>query len=113
MVTYDAMKSTNKVLKKQYKNVDINKLERLQDEMEDMMEQANELGETLGRQYGVPEEIDEEDLEAELEALGDEFEFEEVGEAPSYLQDLEGPPEFVDEEAADAGKQGAVKEAAS
>ncbi|XP_003387851.1 PREDICTED: charged multivesicular body protein 5-like [Amphimedon queenslandica] len=71
--TVDAMKGGLKDMKKYYKQVDIGKIEDLQDEMEDMMETANEVQEVLGRQYGLPEDVDEDDLEAELDALGDDF----------------------------------------
>lgn len=86
MATVDAMQIANKEMKKQYKNVNLDKIDQLQDEMEDLMEQANEVQETLGRSYNLPDDIDEDDLEAELDALGDELEFEEE-EIPSYLQD--------------------------
>ncbi|KAJ2956778.1 hypothetical protein NQZ79_g7444 [Umbelopsis isabellina] len=86
MTTVDAMQQANKEMKKQYKNVNIDKLDALQDEMEDLMEQANEVQESLGRSYNLPDDVDEADLEAELDALGDDLNFEEE-EVPSYLQD--------------------------
>jgi charged multivesicular body protein 5 len=94
MATVDAMQSANKEMKKQYKNIDIDKIEvrlctsrvegdssrlpclltrsdflftRAQSihyDMEDLIDQANEIQESLGRSYGVPEEIDEADLQA-------------------------------------------------
>lgn len=64
MVTLDAMQSANKELKKQYKQVNISKIEKMQDDMEDLLEMANEVQETLGRSYGLPDDIDEDDLEA-------------------------------------------------
>ncbi|CAO0801812.1 unnamed protein product [Mucor circinelloides] len=88
MATVDAMQTANKEMKKQYKNVNLDKIDQLQDEMEDLMEQANEVQETLGRSYNLPDDIDEDDLEAELDALGDELEFEDE-EVPSYLQEDE------------------------
>ncbi|KAI9269603.1 Snf7 family [Helicostylum pulchrum] len=88
MATVDAMQTANKEMKKQYKNVNLDKIDQLQDEMEDLMEQANEVQETLGRSYNLPDDIDEEDLEAELDALGDELEFEDE-DIPSYLQEDE------------------------
>ena len=69
MATVDAMQTANKEMRKTYGKIDLDKIERIQDDMEDMIEQANEVQETLGRSYGVPDEIDEADLEAELEAL--------------------------------------------
>ncbi|KAK0519504.1 Vacuolar protein-sorting-associated protein 60 [Tilletia horrida] len=97
MATVDAMQTANKEMRRTYGKIDLDKIERVQDEMEDLIEQANEVQETLGRTYGVPEEIDEADLQAELDALEDDF-AEEESAMPSYLQ--EGPsalPDFIDE----------------
>ncbi|KAJ3211084.1 hypothetical protein HDU67_004792 [Dinochytrium kinnereticum] len=92
MVTVEAMKSANKELKQQYKKINLDKIEKIQDEMEDLLEQANEIQETLGRSYALPDDVDEADLEAELEALEDEF-MEEEEEVPSYLQEEPELPE--------------------
>ena len=99
MTQVDAMKTTNKELKKQYGKVDIDKIERLQDEMADLMDVGNDIQESLARGYDVPDEVDESELDAELEALGLEQEMElEMGggQVPGFLQD-EVVPEFVDE----------------
>ncbi|CAL1701210.1 unnamed protein product [Somion occarium] len=93
MATVDAMKQTQKELKKQYGKMDIDKIENIHYEMEDLLEQVNEIQESLGRSYAVPDEIDEADLQAELDAL----ELEEEVEGPSYLADLNKVPDFVDE----------------
>ncbi|KAI9090805.1 Snf7 family [Phlyctochytrium arcticum] len=85
IVTVDAMKFANKELKGQYKKINLDKIEKIQDEMEDLLEQANDVQETLGRSYGLPDGVDEDDLEAELEALGDELVEDE--DEPSYLQE--------------------------
>ena len=69
MATVDAMQQANKQLRKTYGNLDIDKIERIQDDMEDLLEQSNALQETMSRSYGVPDDIDETELEAELEAL--------------------------------------------
>lgn len=80
------MRVANKEMKKQYKGIDIDKIEvggwvvelanpicyprdRTDDQsihydMEDLIEQANEIQESLGRSYGVPDEVDEMDLQA-------------------------------------------------
>ncbi|KAJ4997853.1 Charged multivesicular body protein 5 [Colletotrichum sp. SAR 10_66] len=109
MATVDALKTTNKELKKQYGKVDIDKIERLQDEMADLMDIGNDIQESLARSYDVPEDVDEAELDAELEALGMEAELEpEMGTVPSFLQDE--LPDFVDEEPAKEGAK--VKEAA-
>lgn len=111
MTTVDALQTTNKELKRQYGRVDIDRIERLQDEMADLMDVGNEINESLARSYDIPEDVDEAELDAELEALGQEVEFEhEMGGAvglPSFMQDE--VPEFIDEAPQIEGK---VKQAA-
>lgn len=114
MTTVDALKTTNKELRRQYGKVDIDKIERLQDEMAELMDVGNEINESLARAYDVPEDVDEAELDAELEALGQEVEMErelglgEAGQAvPSFMVDE--VPEFVDTPPEVPGK---VKEAA-
>ncbi|KZZ95592.1 SNF7 family protein [Ascosphaera apis ARSEF 7405] len=121
MTTVDAMKTTTKTLKQQYGRVDIDQIERMQDEMADLMEVGNEIQESISRAYDVPDDVDEAELDAELEALGEESLFESqmgVGAGhegvPSFLQDEVAPPTFVDEPPEGARKEegGKVKEAA-
>ncbi|KAI4089801.1 MAG: hypothetical protein LQ344_005166 [Seirophora lacunosa] len=115
MATVDAMKGASKSLRKQYGKIDVDKIERLQDEMAELMEVGEEIQGSLGRSYDVPEDVDEAELDAELEALGEEAGFEGglgaggVGEGegvPGFMVDE--VPQFVDEPP-EAGK---VKEAA-
>lgn len=112
MVTVDAMKTTTKELKKQYGKVDIDKIEKLQDEMADLMEIGNEIQDSISRSYDLPEDVDEAELDAELEALGEEVDLGEglgeTGESmPAFLQEA-GPPQFIDE----PPEKNKVKEAA-
>ncbi|KAG9010848.1 hypothetical protein FRB90_007611, partial [Tulasnella sp. 427] len=93
MATLDAMKQANTEMKRQYGKIDVDKIEQIHYDMEDMIEQANEIQESLSRSYGVPDEIDEDELQAELDAL----ETLEEDETPSYLQDLNATPDFIDE----------------
>ncbi|VDD90686.1 unnamed protein product [Enterobius vermicularis] len=86
--TVDAMKMGLKTMKKEYKKLDIDKIENLQDEMEDMLDLNNEIQEAMSRQYDTPD-IDEADLETELEALGEELELE--GDS-SYLDEALNAP---------------------
>lgn len=113
MATVDAMKTTQKELKKQYGKVNIDKIEKMQDEMADLMDMGNDIQESISRSYDVPEDVDEAELDAELEALGDEVDFEGAGglgeDMPAYLQESAGVPSFIDE-APEAGK---AKEAAA
>ncbi|KAK1922564.1 Snf7 family [Papiliotrema laurentii] len=96
MATVDAMKVANKEMKRQYKGIDIDKIESIHYDMEDLIEQANEIQESLGRSYGVPDEVDEADLQAELDALGLDDEPIGEGEMPSYLNDATALPDFID-----------------
>ncbi|OBT73231.1 charged multivesicular body protein 5 [Pseudogymnoascus sp. 05NY08] len=98
MTTVDVMKQTNKSLKQQYGKIDIDKIERMQDEMADLMDIGNDIQESISRSYDVPEDVDEAELDAELEALGDEMEFEGLGQSeatPSFMVDE--VPQFIDE----------------
>ncbi|KAF2749702.1 charged multivesicular body protein-like protein 5 [Sporormia fimetaria CBS 119925] len=100
MITVDAMKTTTKELKKQYGKVNIDKIEKLQDEMADLMDVGNDIQDAISRSYDVPEEVDEDELDAELEALGEEVELEGIGESsgvPAFLMDDAAPPQFIDE----------------
>ncbi|EPQ27139.1 uncharacterized protein PFL1_05420 [Pseudozyma flocculosa PF-1] len=99
MATFDAMQTANKEMKKTYGKIDLDKIERMQDEMEDLIESANEVQDTIGRSYAVPDDIDDDELQAELDALGDELEEESADGIPSYLRNDESAlPDFVDED---------------
>merc|ERR1711881_249974 len=78
-----------KEMKKEFKNVNIEQIEDLQDDLSDMLEDANEVQEALGRTYGVPD-IDEDDLEAVLDALGDDFA---LDDDTSYLDEANKAPD--------------------
>lgn len=85
-----AMKAANKQLKVAFKSkdLDVNRIEAMQDEMSDLMEQSNEIQDVLGRNYSVPDDLDEEDLLGELDALEADMAAEaESGEIPSYLME--------------------------
>merc|ERR1712109_339344 len=87
-ITVNAMKTGLKDMKKEYKNVNIDQIEDMQDELGDMMEDASEIQEALGRSYGMPD-VDEDELEAELDALGDEIA---LDDDTSYLDDAISAP---------------------
>jgi len=110
MITVDAMKTTTKELKKQYGKINIDKIERLQDEMADLMDLGNDIQESISRSYDVPEDVDEEELDAELEALGEDVMLDGGAESelPAFMMDESGPPQFIDE----APEHSKVKEAA-
>jgi len=81
VTTISAMKGAHQAMTKQFKDVSIDEIENLQEDMSELLETANEIQDTLGRSYSTPE-FDEGDLEDELAALGDELEGEST---PSYL----------------------------
>lgn len=111
MTTVDAMKSTSKSLKQQYGKINIDKIDRLQDEMADLMDIGNDIQESISRSYDVPEDVDEAELDAELEALGEEVELEGVAEessVPGFMMDEVKPPETI----AEPPEPGKVKEVA-
>lgn len=92
--TVNAMKMGVKEMKKEFKNVNIEQIEDMQDELADMLEDANEVQEVMGKAYGMPE-IDEDDLEAELDALGDDFA---LDEDTSYLDEANKAPDAPEKE---------------
>ncbi|KAK2069914.1 hypothetical protein P8C59_004456 [Phyllachora maydis] len=113
MVMVDTLKTTTRALKKEYGRIDVDKIERMQDEMAELLDVGRDIQDSLARSYDVPDEVDEAELDAELEALGQEVELEREmagaeGSGLSFLQD-EVPPEFIDEAPHVPGK---VKEAA-
>ncbi|CAI2353289.1 unnamed protein product [Caenorhabditis sp. 36 PRJEB53466] len=88
-VTVAAMKDGLKTMQKEYKKMNIDKIEDLQDQMEDMLDLNNEIQEAMSRQYDTPD-IDEADLEAELAMLGDELD---IGESDTnYLDEALAAP---------------------
>jgi len=82
-----AMKSASKELKTGFKDINIDEIEDLHEDMSELMEESEEIQEVLGRSYGVPDELDETDLMDELDALDDEVTQEDTStdEVPNYL----------------------------
>jgi len=85
--TVKAMKAANRELKGVIrKDLDIDAVDDLADEMAELMDDFNEINEALGQNFATPADLDEADLDAELEMLGDELEeLEEEEATPSYL----------------------------
>lgn len=90
--TISAMRDGVTQMKKEFKKVNLEEIEDLQDDMADMLEQSDEVQEVLGRTYGVPD-IDEDELAAELDALGDEIA---IDDDTSYLDDVVKAPAAPD-----------------
>ena len=87
--TVEAMKEGAKTLKQQYKEINIDEIEDVQDDLADLMADAEEVQDVLGRSYDIGEDVDEDELDAELAGLDDELEALEMGEdeTPAYLAD--------------------------
>jgi len=93
-VVVSAMKAGVSQMKKEYKKVNIDNIEDLQDEMADILELSEEVQGALGRTYNMPD-VDEDELEAELDALGDEIA---LDDDSSYLDDAVKAPNAPDRE---------------
>lgn len=93
-VTIAAMKTGVKQMQKEYKHINIDQIEDLQDDMADMLQLNDEVQEALGRTYDMPE-IDDDELAAELDALGDEIA---LDDDTSYLDDAVKAPNAPDKE---------------
>ena len=92
IVLKEPMNGLDIMLKKAQKagKLDIDSIEKLQDELADMMEDANEIQEVLGQSYGMPDDCDEESLMAELDMLEEEMVADELlgdsmPEVPDYV----------------------------
>ncbi|PIN26623.1 hypothetical protein CDL12_00603 [Handroanthus impetiginosus] len=90
--TVSALKSANKELKGMMKNVKIQDVNNLQDEMMDLVDVTNEVQESLGRSYNIPDDVDEDDLLGELDELEADMGLETEGDGvPAYLQSDKEP----------------------
>lgn len=98
--TVAAMKGANAELKRTMKkDLNIDDVEDLADDMAEMMDEFNEINEALAQNFATPDDIDEADLDAELELLEDEmFDEQEAAEledaTPSYLQTSDAMPDL-------------------
>ncbi|EGG16447.1 SNF7 family protein [Cavenderia fasciculata] len=82
ITTVAAMKQGAKAMKQQFKHLDIDDIDNLQDDMQDMVDFSNEVQESLSRAYQTPDTLDESALEEELMSMDDELDMEST---PSYL----------------------------
>ena len=100
VTTVQAMKAATTGMKKQFKakELNIDNIDKMTDEMADLMDQAGEINEALAANYNLPDEIDEDELMGELDALEAELsletsETEGAAAVPSYLQEPDPLPE--------------------
>lgn len=81
------MKAAAKDMKTQFKSkeLDINAIDKLTDDMADLMYYNNEIQEAMGRNYAVPDDLDEEELLGELDSLETELAMEKETATPDAL----------------------------
>ncbi|KAJ2610414.1 Vacuolar protein-sorting-associated protein 60 [Coemansia sp. RSA 1365] len=119
-VTVQAMKQSNAAMKKQYKELDIDKVDDIMFEAADLMDQGNEIQKIMSQNLSMPFELDESELDAELnelelgldsglsDGLGNELDSVQGG-IPSYLRGnssvLPDIPELLPEGPSGAGRQ--------
>eukprot|EP01086_Lenisia_limosa_P008650 TRINITY_DN3062_c0_g1_i3.p1 TRINITY_DN3062_c0_g1~~TRINITY_DN3062_c0_g1_i3.p1 ORF type:complete len:195 (-),score=62.54 TRINITY_DN3062_c0_g1_i3:39-623(-) len=89
VTTVNAMKAANVQIQKEFKGIDLGKIEDMQDDMEDLFEQNQEIQEVMSRSYGGMDDVCDADLEAELADLENDPMFEDGG---SYLDDALSAP---------------------
>eukprot|EP01132_Coremiostelium_polycephalum_P000695 gene695-856_t len=88
ITTVSAMKQGAKDMKTQFKQIKVEDVDDLQDEMQDLLDFNNEIQESMSRTYQTPDTLDESELEAELMSMGEELELEAT---PSYLMAPSAP----------------------
>merc|ERR1712137_632860 len=94
----NAMKHANTQMKKQFKQINIDSVEDLYDDIAELMEENDMIQEAMSRSFSTPEDLDETELEAELDALGDELLMgEDEEQLPSYLMESSVPSEGLPE----------------
>lgn len=76
-----------RALKGVHKNMDVDKVHDLMDEVAEQHEVANEIGDAISRPVGIGAEIDEDELNAELEELAQE-------DIDNQLLEIESKPEM-------------------
>ena len=87
------MKEAASTLKVSMKEVDLDEIEDLHDDMDDLLQDTDEIQEIMGRSFGVPDELDDEELLGELDELEDEIAYEdEQDQVPDYLMNAAQVP---------------------
>ncbi|PIA16908.1 Snf7-domain-containing protein [Coemansia reversa NRRL 1564] len=68
-VTVQAMKQSNAAMKKQFKELDVDKVDDIMFEASELMDQGNEVQEIMSQNLSMPFDVDESELDAELNEL--------------------------------------------
>ncbi|KAJ2083838.1 Vacuolar protein-sorting-associated protein 60 [Coemansia sp. RSA 988] len=73
-VTVQAMEQSNVAMKKQFKEIDVDKVEDIMFDTAELMDQGNEIQEIMSLNLSIPSGVNDSELEAELEAELNELE---------------------------------------
>lgn len=97
VTTVQALKASTaemKTMMKKNQELNVDYIDKLQDDLYDMKDMTDEINDMMGRCYDVPDDVDESDLMAELDALEDDMLETGQNETPSYLDapDLPAAP---------------------
>lgn len=84
------MKSAADALKTAHKNMDVDEVHDMMDDIAEQQDVASEISNAISNPVAFGQEFDEDDLEAELDALGEELELEEQEALDNQLLDV-GP----------------------
>jgi len=84
------MKQANQSIKAQFKEINVDEIDDLHDDLQDLMDTSNEIQEIMSRQYEMPYDVDEGELEEELMTLEADLDAD-ADAVPSYLTELQAP----------------------
>mmetsp|Transcript_17788 Transcript_17788/g.28794 ORF Transcript_17788/g.28794 Transcript_17788/m.28794 type:complete len:221 (-) Transcript_17788:52-714(-) len=102
--TVDCMKASAVTMKQQFKELDIDQVEDLQDDIHDLMYEHEEVQEVMGRALGMDyDNIDEDELDSELAAL-DDLDLNDLEDESDYLKTQKLPDAPTSEVSATADK---------
>eukprot|EP00920_Eleutheroschizon_duboscqi_P041832 GHVT01100476.1.p1 GENE.GHVT01100476.1~~GHVT01100476.1.p1 ORF type:complete len:224 (-),score=60.02 GHVT01100476.1:1041-1712(-) len=73
VATVGALQTASTQLRSQFKQLNINKIQKMQDEMEDLLLDQEEVTELLSRNYTLPDGINDAELEAEFASLEEDM----------------------------------------
>merc|ERR1719373_1494965 len=97
------MGEASKALKAAHKNMDVDQVHDMMDDIAEQQDVAKEISEAISNPVAFGQEYDDDELEAELDALGEELELEEQEALDEQLLDV-GPARLPDVLKADVPK---------
>ncbi|KAF5289219.1 hypothetical protein FQR65_LT00107 [Abscondita terminalis] len=83
-VTYQAIREGSRQLKKEYRDINVDDIENVQDDLAAILNDVDDIQGALGQSYYL-DDLDDDEINAELDALGEEIA---VDDDSSYLDDV-------------------------